>query len=84
MKEQLSHAIPPISLCISVELLMSIIRSDLTAELTTHVTASPQQADKEVRAEKIRSYIELHPDERSLLYSGGLLHQRVIPQRFDR
>ena len=31
---QASHAIPPISLCISVEVLMNIIRSDLTAEAT--------------------------------------------------
>ncbi|MDX8551777.1 hypothetical protein KHC33_04100 [Methanospirillum sp. J.3.6.1-F.2.7.3] len=55
---QASHAIPPISLCISVEVLMNIIRSDLTAG----VTASPQLADKEDRGERIRSYIELHPD----------------------
>jgi|GEM_PF-3097765 len=59
---QASHAIPPISLCISVEVLMNIIRSDLTAELTTPVTASPQPADKEDRGSQIRSYIELHPE----------------------
>ncbi|PWR69545.1 MarR family transcriptional regulator [Methanospirillum stamsii] len=59
---QPSYAIPPISLCISVEVLMNIIRSDLTTELTTPVTASPQLADKEDRGERIRSYIELHPD----------------------
>ena len=59
---QASHAIPPISLCISVEVLMNIIRSDLTAELTAPMTASPQLADKEDRGERIRSYIELHPD----------------------
>ena len=41
---------------------MNIIRSDLTAELTTHVTASPQLAEKEDRGSQIRSYIELHPD----------------------
>ena len=41
---------------------MNIIRSDLTAELTTPVTASPQPADKEGRGSQIRSYIELHPD----------------------
>ncbi|MDX8551904.1 hypothetical protein KHC33_04250 [Methanospirillum sp. J.3.6.1-F.2.7.3] len=57
-----SHAIPPISLCISVEVLMNIIRSDLTAEVTAGVTASPQLADKEDRGSQIRSYIELHPD----------------------
>lgn len=62
---QASHAIPPISLCISVEVLMNIIRSDLTAELTTHVTASPQPADKEDRGSQIRSYIELHPESSS-------------------
>ncbi|MBN1165913.1 MAG: DUF2637 domain-containing protein [Methanospirillaceae archaeon] len=56
--EQASHAIPPISLCISVELLMSIIRSDLTAD----VSAPTQLVDKENRADMIRSYIELHPD----------------------
>ena len=41
---------------------MNIIRSDLTAEVTVSVTASPQLADKEDRGEQIRSYIELHPD----------------------
>ena len=41
---------------------MNIIRSDLTAELTAPVTASPQLADKEDRGTQIRSYIELHPD----------------------
>ena len=41
---------------------MNIIRSDLTAELTTPVTASPQPADKEDRGSQIRSYIELHPE----------------------
>ena len=37
---------------------MNIIRSDLTAE----VTAPPQLADRDDRVERIRSYIELHPD----------------------
>jgi CRP-like cAMP-binding protein len=60
--DQASHAIPPISLCISVEVLMNIIRSDLTAEVTTGVTASPQLSDKEDRGTQIRSYIEMHPD----------------------
>ena len=41
---------------------MNIIRSDLTAELTTPVASSPQLADKEDRGSQIRSYIELHPD----------------------
>ena len=41
---------------------MNIIRSDLTAELTAGVTASPQLADKEDRGERIRSYIELQTD----------------------
>ena len=41
---------------------MNIIRSDLTAELTTPVTDPPQLADKEDRGSQIRSYIELHPD----------------------
>ena len=59
---QASHAIPPISLCISVEVLMNIIRSDLTAEVTVGVTASPQLSDNGDRGERIRSYIELHPD----------------------
>ncbi|MGV8108904.1 DUF2637 domain-containing protein [Methanospirillum sp.] len=59
---QASHAIPPISLCISVEVLMNIIRSDLTAEVTAPVTPSPQLADKEDRGSQIRSYIEMHPD----------------------
>jgi len=41
---------------------MNIIRSDLTAEVTTGVTASPQLSDKEDRGTQIRSYIEMHPD----------------------
>jgi len=45
-----------------VEVLMNIIRSDLTAEVTAPVTASPQLSDKEDRGTQIRSYIELHPD----------------------
>lgn len=51
---QASHAIPPISLCISIEVLMSIIRTDLTA--------APQLADAENRPDQIREYIQLHPD----------------------
>ena len=41
---------------------MNIIRSDLTAEVSAGVTASPQLSDKEDRGSQIRSYIELHPD----------------------
>ncbi|MBP9008334.1 MAG: MarR family transcriptional regulator [Methanospirillum sp.] len=37
---------------------MNIIRSDLTAG----VTASPQLSDNGDRSERIRSFIELHPD----------------------
>lgn len=51
---QASHAIPPISLCISIEVLMSIIRSDLTA--------GPQLAESENRPDQIREYIQLHPE----------------------
>ena len=51
---QASHAFPPISLCVSVKLLMSIIWSDLTAGVTSPVTASPQLADKEDRRSQIR------------------------------
>ena len=59
---RLTLRVPPISLCISVELLMSIIRSDLTTDVSAELTTPPQLADKENRADKIRSYIELHPD----------------------
>ena len=51
---QASHAFLPISLCVSVKLLMSIIWSDLTAGVTSPVTASPQLADKEDRGSQIR------------------------------
>jgi len=45
---QASHAIPPISLCISVEVLMNIIQSDLTAE------------DIKYQKGRIQSYIHQH------------------------
>ena len=41
---------------------MNIIRSDLTADFTAGVTASPQLSDNGDRVTQIRSYIELHPD----------------------
>ena len=59
---RLTLRVPPISLCISVELLMSIIQSDLTTDVSAELIVPPQLADKENRAEKIRIYIELHSD----------------------
>ncbi|WP_275039188.1 hypothetical protein [Methanospirillum hungatei] len=41
---------------------MNLIRSDLTNEATTGVTALPQLSDNADRSERIRSYIELHPE----------------------
>ncbi|QXO96049.1 hypothetical protein KSK55_06680 [Methanospirillum purgamenti] len=54
--------VSPILLCISVEVLMNIIWSDLTAEVTAGVTALPQLADNMDRSERIRSYLELNID----------------------
>ena len=59
---RLPMRVPPISLCISMEVLMNIIRSDLTNEATAGVTALPQLSDNADRSERIRSYIELYPE----------------------
>ena len=79
---RLTLRVPPISLCISVELLMSIIRSDLTTDVSAELTTPPQLADKENRTEKIRSYIELHPDVTAADIAGNFGVTRQTASRY--
>ena len=55
-----AHAVPPIALCVSLELLMMILKSDLTRETkadepTIEVVEEPEEV------EKVRNYFELNP-----------------------
>lgn len=55
-----AHAVPPIALCVSLELLMMILKSDLTRETkadepTIEVVEEPEEV------EKVRRYFELNP-----------------------
>ena len=55
-----AHAVPPIALCVSLELLMMILKSDLTRETksdepTVEVVEEPEEV------EKVRLYFESNP-----------------------
>ena len=55
-----AHAVPPIALCVSLELLMMILKSDLTRETKAdEPTVEPVKEPEEV--EKVRRYFELNP-----------------------
>ena len=55
-----AHAVPPIALCVSLELLMMILKSDLTRETkVVEPTVEPVEEPEEV--EKVRRYFELNP-----------------------
>lgn len=55
---------PPNIAVIMVEILMNIVQSDLTAE----VTVTLQLRDEECRVERIRNYIEIHIDVNNTLH----------------
>ena len=55
-----AHAVPPIALCVSLELLMMILKSDLTRETKVdEPTIEPVEEPEEV--EKVRRYFESNP-----------------------
>ena len=55
-----AHAVPPIALCVSLELLMMILKSDLTRETKVdEPTIEPVEEPEEV--EKVRLYFEQNP-----------------------
>jgi len=62
-----AHAVPPIALCVSLELLMMILKSDLTRETKVEeVSIEPSPNTIEVveepeEVEKVRLYFELNP-----------------------
>jgi len=55
-----AHAVPPIALCVSLELLMMILKSDLTRETKVdEPRIEPVEEPEEV--EKVRLYFESNP-----------------------
>jgi hypothetical protein len=62
-----AHAVPPIALCVSLELLMMILKSDLTRETKVEeVSIEPSPNTIEVveepeEVEKVRLYFESNP-----------------------
>jgi hypothetical protein len=62
-----AHAVPPIALCVSLELLMMILKSDLTRETKVEeVTVEPspntiEPVEEPEEVEKVRLYFEQNP-----------------------
>lgn len=62
-----AHAVPPIALCVSLELLMMILKSDLTRETKVEevsIEPSPntiEHVEEPEEVEKVRRYFELNP-----------------------
>ncbi len=64
---QSAHAIPPIALCVSLELLMMILKSDLSLETTQPKDDSPRTKSKKSKlknenTDRIQNYFLEHPN----------------------